>query len=57
MGDSIIYLYLTAGGRLRLPLRVLIKEVGTMVTYSDLFTFVLMICAIITLVRNNEHKK
>ncbi|CBL10319.1 hypothetical protein ROI_34970 [Roseburia intestinalis M50/1] len=28
-----------------------------MVTYSDLFTFVIMICAIITLVRDNKRKK
>ena len=26
------------------------KEAGTMVTYSDLFTFVIMLCAVITLV-------
>ena len=33
---------------------------GSMVTYSDLFTFVIMICAIITLVRsvrNDTHDK
>nr|DAY70913.1 MAG TPA: holin [Caudoviricetes sp.]DAY74103.1 MAG TPA: holin [Caudoviricetes sp.] len=28
-----------------------------MVTYSDLFTFVIMICAIVTLVCNFRHKK
>ena len=28
-----------------------------MVTYSDLFTFVIMICAIITLVRDDERQK
>ncbi len=27
------------------------------VTYSDLFTFVIMLIAIITLVRNDKHKK
>ena len=27
-----------------------IKEVDTMVTYSDLFTFVIMLCAVVTLV-------
>lgn len=26
------------------------KEVDTMVTYSDLFTFVIMLCAVVTLV-------
>lgn len=28
-----------------------------MITYSDLFTFVIMICAIITLVRNDKYRK
>lgn len=28
-----------------------------MVTYSDLFTFVIMLCAVITLVCNFKHKK
>lgn len=28
-----------------------------MVTYSDIFTFVIMICAIITLVRNDKDRK
>nr|DAJ48724.1 MAG TPA: Membrane MotB of proton-channel complex MotA/MotB [Caudoviricetes sp.] len=28
-----------------------------MVTYSDLFTFVIMICAIVTLVNDFRHKK
>lgn len=28
-----------------------------MVTYSDLFTFVIMLCAVITLVINIMHKK
>lgn len=27
------------------------------ITYSDLFTFVIMIVAIITLARNDKHKK
>ena len=27
------------------------------ITYSDLFTFVIMLVAIITLVRNDKHKK
>ena len=30
---------------------------GFMVTYSDLFTFVIMLCTIIALVRNDKHKK
>lgn len=34
------------------------KEVGAMVTYSDLFTFVIMLCAVITLVVTiYRHKK
>ena len=34
------------------------KEAGTMVTYSDLFTFVIMLCAVITLVITfYRHKK
>lgn len=28
-----------------------------MVIYSDLFIFIIMLCAIITLVRNDKHKK
>ena len=28
-----------------------------MVTYSDLFTFIIMLCAVITLVINIMHKK
>ena len=28
-----------------------------MVTYSELFTFVIMLCAVITLVINYKHKK
>ena len=39
---------------------LLIRERGLMlmyVTYSDLFTFVIMLVAIITLVRNDKHKK
>ena len=28
-----------------------------MVTYSDLFTFVIMICAVVTLVHDFRHKK
>lgn len=35
----------------------LVKGDGNMVTYSDLFTFVIMICAIITLIRNDKDKK
>lgn len=37
------------------PFRVLRKGVLPMVTFSDLFTFVIMLCAIITLVL--KHKK
>ena len=36
----------------------LAKGVALMyITYGDLFTFVIMIVAIITLVRNDKHKK
>ena len=33
------------------------KGAGAMVTYSDLFTFVIMLCAVITLVINIKRKK
>ena len=33
------------------------KEGDTMVTYSDLFQFVIMLCAVITLVAYFTHKK
>ena len=33
------------------------KGDDNMVTYSDIFTFVIMICAIITLVRNDKDRK
>lgn len=33
------------------------RELVSMVTYSDLFTFVIMLCAVITLVINLKHKK
>ena len=33
------------------------KGAGAMVTYSDLFTFVIMLCAVITLVINIRRKK
>lgn len=33
------------------------KEGGNMVTYGELFTFVMMLCAVITLVSNFKHKK
>ena len=34
------------------------KEAGAMVTYSDMFTFVIMLCAVITLVLAiSNHKK
>ena len=32
-------------------------ELVPMVTYSDLFTFVIMLCAVITLVINMKRKK
>ena len=33
------------------------RELMPMVTYADLFTFVIMLCAVITLVVNYKHKK
>ena len=33
------------------------RRLVLMVTYSDLFTFIIMLCAIITLVINIMHKK
>nr|DAT97034.1 MAG TPA: Membrane MotB of proton-channel complex MotA/MotB [Caudoviricetes sp.]DAU66877.1 MAG TPA: Membrane MotB of proton-channel complex MotA/MotB [Caudoviricetes sp.] len=33
------------------------RELVPMVTYSDLFTFVIMLCAVITLVINTKRKK
>ena len=33
------------------------RELVSMVTYSDLFTFVIMLCAVVTLVINLMHKK
>lgn len=39
------------------PFRDLAEGGQAMVTYSDLFTFVIMLCAIITLVINYRHKK
>ena len=35
----------------------LVEGDGNMVTYSDLFTIVIMICAIITLARNGKDRK
>ena len=35
----------------------MMKGVGAMVTYSDLFAFVIMICAVITLMLNLINKK
>ena len=35
----------------------LVKGDDAMITYSDLFTFVIMICAIITLARNGKDRK
>ena len=37
--------------------RTLWKEAGAMVTYDDLFTFVIMLCAVITLVLDFRRKK
>lgn len=33
------------------------RELVPMVTYTDLFTFVIMLCAVITLVSHKNHKK
>lgn len=37
--------------------RRLQKEVDAMITYMDLFTFVIMLCAVIALVYDITHKK
>ena len=39
------------------PFRDLAEGGQAMVTYSDLFNFVIMLCAIITLVSNSKRKK
>lgn len=44
-------------GRLCQPLDVLRKEAGAMVTYDDLFEFVNMLCAVLTLVILFTRKK
>ena len=54
--DNIICLTGEPKGRLRQPLNER-KGAGAMVTYSDLFTFVIMLCAVITLVINIKRKK
>lgn len=54
--DSIIYLAGEPKGRLRQPPDER-KGAGAMVTYSDLFAFVIMLCAVITLVINIKRKK
>ena len=54
--DNIIYLTREPKGRLRQPPDER-KGAGAMVTYSDLFTFVIMLCAVITLVINIKRKK
>ena len=52
--DNIICLPREPEGRLRQPPR---KEAGAMVTYSDLFSLVIMLCAVITLVIYATRKK
>ena len=44
-------------GRLRQLLDIKGRELVPMVTYSDLFSFVIMLCAVITLVINIKRKK
>lgn len=44
-------------GALRQPPDTLWKEVGAMITYSELFQFVMMLCAVITLVIYISRKK
>ena len=53
---KIVYLPREPNGRLRQPPDER-KGAGAMVTYSDLFTFVIMLCAVITLVINIKRKK
>ena len=54
--DNIIYLAWQPVDVLQ-PDPSLAERGGSMVTYSDLFTFVIMLCAIITLVSNRRNKK
>ncbi len=44
-------------GRSCHPFRSNAERGDEMVTYSDLFTFIIMLCAIITLAHNVGHKK
>nr|DAY74772.1 MAG TPA: hypothetical protein [Caudoviricetes sp.] len=55
--ENIICLIRQPVGRSYHPFLVLWKGMVNMVTYSDLFTFVIMICAIITLARNGKDRK
>ena len=55
--DKIIYLIRELVDGSCHPFRDLAEGGQAMVTYSDLFTFVIMLCAIITLVSNYKHKK
>lgn len=45
----------TEGGDVPAP--DIMKGVGTMVTYSDLFTFVIMLCTVVTLVLTITKRK
>ena len=55
--ENIICLIRQPVGRSYHPFRSLCNANLNMVTYSDLFTFVIMICAIITLARNGKDRK
>ena len=54
--DNIIYLPGEPMGRYA-SCRTLRKELVPMVTYENLFEFVIMLCAVITLVIYAQHKK
>lgn len=54
---TIIYLPREPMGRTLQPLEYLRKGLGLMVTFSDLIQFVIMLCAVVTLVIYISRKK
>ena len=54
---TIIYLPREPKGRLRQPPECIERRLVLMVTYDDLFSFVTMLCAVITLVVYIQRKK
>lgn len=54
---TILYIYQGAGGATHSSHLLHRKELVPVITWIDLFTFIIMLCAVITLVRNDKHKK